>query len=105
MTALIDWTALQGALLLFTVTAAEVDAVRADVIVLDGDKEGEVYTDTLIFPKVLQTQVKPSIGSMVLGRLGQGQKKPGQSPPWVLLPATEADKVTGRDWLRRNGPE
>lgn len=76
-------------------------AVRGDVIVLDGAKEGEVFTDTLIFPKVLQTQVKPSIGSMVLGRLGQGQKKPGQSPPWTLAAATDADKQIGRDYLAK----
>ncbi len=106
----IDWKELHGSLLLFKVHAQEVDiptvhgssnAIRADVIVLDGDKEGEVYGDTLVFPKVLQSQLKSSIGSMVLGRLGQGHKKPGQSPPWTLATAEEKDKQVGRDYLAK----
>ncbi len=107
----IDWKDLHGSLLLFKVHGQEVgiktvhgdsNAVRADVIVLDGDKEGEAYTDTLVFPKVLQSQLKPSIGSMVLGRLGQGHKKPGQSAPWTLATATEAEKTVGRDYLAKS---
>ncbi len=106
----IDWKELHGSLLLFKVSGQEVgiktvhgdsNAIRADVVVLDGDKEGETYTDTLVFPKVLQSQLKPSIGSMVLGRLGQGHKKPGQSPPWTLSTATDADKQVGRDYLAK----
>lgn len=110
----IDWKDLHGSLLLFKVHSQEVgiktvhgdsNAIRADVIVLDGDKEGEVYTDTLVFPKVLQSQLKPSINAasnMVLGRLGQGHKKPGQSPPWTLAAAEEKDKVVGKDYIAKS---
>lgn len=100
----IDWKELHGSLLLFKVHGQEVgiktvhgesNAIRADVHVLDGDKEGEVFTDTLVFPKVLQSQLKPSIGDLVLGRLGQGHKKPGQSPPWTLAAASAEDKKVG----------
>jgi hypothetical protein len=106
----IDWKELHGSLLLFKVHGQEVgiktvhgdsNAIRADVHVLDGDKDGEVFTDTLVFPKVLQSQLKPSIGGMVLGRLGQGHKKPGQSPPWTLAAATDADKATGRTYYEQ----
>lgn len=108
----IEWKSLHGALLLIepkeflpevnTVHGAN-PAVSADVVVLDGPSAGEKFADTLIFPKVLQTQVKPSIGNgPVLGRLGQGQKKPGQSAPWTLSAATEADKVIGREYLAAN---
>ena len=107
----ITWEDFKGSLLLIKpheqvigvkTSYGEANAVRADVIVLDGDKEGEEYLDTLIFPKVLQSQVKPRIGQMVLGRLGQGHKKPGQSPPWTLAPATDADKRVGTAYLEKN---
>lgn len=108
----VKWEDLKGALLLFKVHSVEhaiptqfgeSDAVRADVIVLDGNGENvdanTAYIDTLVFPKVLQSQVKNNIGGMVLGRLGQGQAKPKQSPPWKLEDPTEGDKVVGRAYL------
>lgn len=106
----IDWKELHGSLLLIKPTAQEVgiktvhgdsNAIRADISVLDGDKEGTEYEDTLVFPKVLQSQLKPRIGQMVLGRLGQGHKKPGQSPPWTLSTATDKEKETGKAYLDR----
>lgn len=109
----IEWKDLKGSLLLVKVHGFEAEintvhgpstAVRADVIVLDGDEEGTEYSDTLVFPKVLQSQIKGQIGGMVLGRLGQGEKKPGQSPPWMLSEATEADKKIGREYLARTNP-
>lgn len=109
----ITWAGLKGSLLLFKVHGiengiktvhGEAQAARADVIVLDGADADTVYTDTLVFPKVLISQVKPSVGSMVLGRLGQGKAKPGQSAPWTLAEATEADKVLAREYLSRTAP-
>ncbi|WP_394620969.1 hypothetical protein JNUCC0626_18300 [Lentzea sp. JNUCC 0626] len=107
----IEWKNLNGALLLIKVHGQEhaiktvhgdSSAVRADVFVLDGDQADTAYVDTLVFPKVLQSQLKPSVGAMVLGRLGQGHKKPGQSAPWTLAAATEADKAVGRDFLAKS---
>lgn len=110
----IDWKELNGSLLLFKVHAQETDiqtvhgpsnAIRADVHVLDGDLADSVYSDTLVFPKVLQSQLKPSIGKgegLVLGRLGQGHKKPGQSPPWTLAAASETDKKAGKTYYEAN---
>lgn len=109
----ITWNDLNGRLLLFTVHAQETDVqtnfgpanpIRADVVVLDGDQAGESYDDTLVFPKALIGQLKPRIGGKVLGRLGQGAAKPGQSPPWLLHDATDEDKKVGRDWLSKNAP-
>lgn len=76
-------------------------AVRATVSVLDGPNAGEVNEDTLIFPKMLQAQLKSRVGQLVLGRLNRGVAKPGQSAPWVLDPATDADKATADAFVRR----
>lgn len=104
----IDWKALNGALLLITPLAVEEgiktvhgdsSAVRANVIALDGEKKGEEFNDTLIFPKVLQGQLRSRVGQKVLGRLGQGNAKAGQSPPWLLAEATEDDKKVGLAYL------
>ena len=104
----IDWSALDGALLLFDVKALEEgivtafgdrSAVRADVSVLDGVHKGERFAEALVFPLKLIGQLRTSVGEMVLGRLGKGAAKPGQNPPWQLAAATDADKVTGERYL------
>lgn len=105
----LDLGELNGSLLLFTVHKVEEDipttfgpkdAVRADVAVLDGEHKGDTYPDTLVFPLVLQNQLRQSVGgSMVLGRLGQGNAKPGQKPPWTLTAASDDEKATGEKYL------
>ena len=106
----IQWKDLNGSLVLVKVheVIAEMNtqfgassAVRADVIVLDGNGAGDEYADTLVFPKVLQSQLKPKVGGMVLGRVAQGSAKPSQSAPWTLTPANEADKAKGREYLAK----
>jgi hypothetical protein len=107
----INWTDLKGALLLFTVDSVEKDidtmygksdAIRCDVVVLDGDQKDEDYTDMLVFPKVLQSQLRAKVGGQkVLGRLGQGEAKKGQDPPWKLELATDADRKVGMAYLDR----
>jgi hypothetical protein len=104
----IDWSDLNGRLLIIepaelvndiTTNFGPTSAVRATITVIDGDKTGETYDDTLVFPKVLQSQLKSKLGEKVLGRLGQGVAKPGQSPPWVLHEATPDDVQTGTNYL------
>lgn len=67
------------------------DAVSANVAVLDGDHKGQEFNDVLLFPKVIVGQLKGALGTKVLARLGQGEKKPGKNPAWILTAATEAD--------------
>jgi len=97
----IEWSSLNGCLLIIEPTEVVKDiptnfgvtnAVRATVSVIDGPTAGQAYTDTLVFPKVLQAQITSRLGEKVLGRLGQGQAKPGQSAPWMLNPATPEDE-------------
>lgn len=102
----IEWKNLLGRLLVIEPHSVEKDiptslgpkdAVRADVHVIDGTPES--HADVLVFPRVLISQLSPKVGEKVLGRLGQGNAKPGQSAPWLILDATEADVAAGVAWL------
>ena len=104
----IKWDELSGRLLLVEPTAVktdiktsygDADAVVADIAILDGDPKGDTYPEALVFPKVLQGQLKSKLGEKVLGRLGQGTAKPGQSAPWLLEEATAADYEVGTRYL------
>lgn len=79
----------------------EKDAIRADMVVLDGADGPEELPDILVFPLVLQGQLKRNIktGKPVVGRLGQGEAKGKQNPPWKLMEASEADKVKAVKYL------
>lgn len=107
----IKWADYKGALLMFEVKGyepsvntvhGETSAVQANVVVLDGADADTVITDTLVFPKVLQSQIKGHVGGKVLGRLGQGDAKKGQSAPWKLADATEADKAIARAYIAKH---
>lgn len=102
----IKWTDLKGRLLVIEplsfeqgipTTFGDADAVKAHVHVIDGEQES--YDEALIFPKLLVSQTKGQIGQRVLGRLGTGQGKPNQSPPWILLDPTAEDIAAGERWL------
>jgi hypothetical protein len=108
--ATIDYKELNGSLLLITVLGVEKDvatslgakdAIRADMVVLDGPNTGDEHPGTLIFPRVLQSQLRSKVGQRILGRLGQGTAKPGQSAPWLLNEADDGDKATAMAWLNR----
>jgi hypothetical protein len=76
------------------------DAIRADVVVLDGDDAPDEKENVLIFQKALQGNLRGQLGKgKVLGRLGQGEAKKGQSAPWILADPTEADKVMARAYI------
>lgn len=85
-------------------TFGTADAVRANVYVLTGPGDSEDFEDTLVFPKVLAGQLKRSIGAKVVGRLGQGNAKAGQSAPWLLLEATPDDMEKAQAWLAARKP-
>jgi hypothetical protein len=106
------WTAAEhhGNLLLFFPTEirrgiktsnGEADAVSCSRLVnLD---TGRILHNTLIFG----TALVPNIGGgapdgVVLGRLSQGEGKPGQSKPWILLPHDEQELHRAQDWLARD---
>lgn len=107
----IDLSSLKGSLLIVEVLSLEEHvptvhtqagekspAVRANVSVIDGPREGDEYVDVLIFPKVLQSQLKTNVGKKVLGRLGQGLPKPGKNAAWELAAATPQDIAAAQAW-------
>lgn len=107
----IKWEYLNGALLIvepisvedgIKTVHGETSAIKANVSVVDGAQSGAVYAETLIFPKVLQSAVRGSLGGMVLGRLGKGTAKPGQSAPWVLEEFNDSDAKAAEAFLAAN---
>ena len=71
-----------------TTAFGESSAIAVDLVDLDTN---ETYHDVLFFGRGLIANLKSNIGAQVLGRMAQGLAKPGQSAPWVLEAATEAD--------------
>jgi hypothetical protein len=90
----IDWSELKGKLLIFEpldfeqdikTVHGDADAVRANVYAITATgKATSEHEDTLVFPKVLVSQLRRKIGSYVVGVLAQGSPKKGQSAPWLL---------------------
>jgi hypothetical protein len=82
------------------------DATVADVIILDGPEAGTVHESAFIWPKVLQSNLAPTVGTgrFQLGRLAQGIAKPGQNPPWKLEAGNDADRQTAARFLSGSGP-
>lgn len=85
-----------------TTSFGEKDAVAADIHVIDGPSAGQVFENSLIFQGAVIGALKGFVGgSPVLARIGQGVAKPGQNPPYVLNPFTQADaQVAGAYWAR-----
>jgi hypothetical protein len=107
----INWKDYLGSLLLIDVVKVEhdvptrygaTDAVRVAIHVLHGPNEGDGLMDALVFPRVLQSQLRGKIGGRVLGRLAQGAAKNDMDPPWKLDDPTEEDKTLARAWIAKN---
>jgi hypothetical protein len=71
-----------------TTAFGESSAIAVDLVDLDTT---EVYNDVLFFGRGLIANLKSNIGAQVLGRMAQGIARPGQSAPWILEAATDAD--------------
>lgn len=107
-----EWSAHQGRLLMIEVIEVidhvptvhtqpgeKSPAIRANITLIDGLLVGKVARDALVFPKVLQGQLRRSVGRKVLGRLGQGTPTPGKSAAWELAEATPADVAAAQAFL------
>ena len=109
-------TEFEGRLLLITPTSyeegidtayGEKDAVKANLVVIDEDNpaNSEQHEGILMFQGRLIGQTKPFVGKgLVLGRLGKGEAKKGQSAPWMLLDPSDDEKKIGRAYLASVAP-
>lgn len=83
-----------------TTSFGDSDAVAVDLHVLDGPKAGESFENSLLFQRALVGSLRSAAGGdPVLGRVGQGVAKPGQSAAYILQPYTDADAAIGQAWL------
>ena len=81
------------------------NVIEAKVVVLDAPGGTPIeYGNTVIFPKVMQGQVCGNIGKNRpnLGRVGKGEAKPRQSPPWILIDPNEEDQKIAVRFLTSN---
>lgn len=83
-----------------TTSFGESDAVAVDLHVLDGKHAGESFENSLLFQRALVGALRGAVGGdPVLGRIGQGVAKPGQSPAYILNPFTDADAALATAWI------
>lgn len=77
------------------------DAIRLNVADVD---TGEFHEDALWFSGYIVGDLKRHLNTPVLARIGRGEAKNGQSPPWLLSNATgDADAVARAEaWLQAN---
>lgn len=68
----------------------ETDAIRLTVHDIS---EKESHDDVLWFSAALVGSLKRDIGKMVLGKMGKGDAKAGQSAPWVIIDLTSNEKA------------
>jgi hypothetical protein len=71
-------------------TFGETDAIRVNVHDIS---EKASHDDVLFFSTALVGSFKRDIGKKLLGKLGKGDAKPGQSPPWILVDLTSNEKA------------
>lgn len=85
-----------------TTPYGEKEAAAVDLHVLDGQKGGEVFENSLIFQGALIGSLRSAVGGdPVLGRISQGVAKPGQSAPFILTPYTDADAAIATGYISR----
>lgn len=107
----IDWKGLYGKLLAIFPYSSETvatrfgerRAVRADVYDLDGGEP--VSLDALVFGSAMVMQLASiAPGKCVVGRLGQGEARGGQNPPWKLSDPRPEDIEKARAYFAQYPP-
>lgn len=108
----VEWEQLKGRLLMIYPRSKEVvpttdygdkDAIRADLVVLDGPDAPKEMPDILVFPMRLLGQLRATTGTgrPVVGRLEQGEEKVKGNYPWELRKATDDEKQKARDYINK----
>lgn len=85
----------------FATSNGPADVIRGNVTVLTDDDgktvldKADEYNDTVIFGKAVFGSLKRIVGTdtLVVGVVGQGEKKGSNSAPWLILPATNKQRA------------
>jgi hypothetical protein len=84
------------------------DAIKADVVVLNkkNPADSRTYSDSLLFGRVLVGQLKPRVGTRVVGTLIEdvASKKQGQNAPWRLTAPSDDDIQVATKYLDSLNP-
>lgn len=78
----------------------EKDAIRVSVHDIT---TSETHNDVLLFGSALISSLKGQIGKRVLGVMGKGTAKTGQSAPWVLIDASQDPNAVSAATAYLNG--
>jgi hypothetical protein len=54
---------------------------------------GETYDDVMWFSRVLVGRLSKRVGQRVIGMMGKGEAKPGQTAPWIIVDASKEPKA------------
>lgn len=87
----------------FSTSVGKSDTVRVDLVILSGDRAGEEVPGMLVFQQALVRDLKRSLekgSKFFLARLGIGNKKPGQNPPYIFLQLEDDDRAVGVKYLK-----
>lgn len=82
------------------------DTIRCDASFLTGERQGETEEDILVFQRPLVRALKKVLegaNPFLLGRLGKGNAKPGQSAPYIFEIPDEDDIVLAQQFLAAQG--
>jgi hypothetical protein len=78
-------------------------AVKAAITVVDGPGKGDFYEEALLFGRRVVPQLRSKVGGVVLGTITKGTAKPGQSAPYQIEAATEAQKKMAAPYRAKVG--
>lgn len=81
------------------------DAVRADVVLIDGPQPGYTARAIYVFQKGLKRDLRAALDGQrpfMLGRLAMGEAKPGKNAPYIFLSANDTEKGWAQTWLNQN---
>lgn len=90
----------------FATSFGETDTIRADVTFLTGERQGETEEEMLIFQRPLVRALKKvheGANPYLLGRLGKGTARQGQSAPYIFEVPEQEDITLAQQYLAAQG--
>lgn len=78
------------------------DVIRTDLVILDGDRQGELCEGVLVFQRALRRELKKILEGpkpYLVGRLEMGHAAPAQNAPYIFSTPTDEDIALVRQYL------